>query len=98
MPLGDKESGGFGFSQATEAVEKLRSVVEQASQSIRELTQASEQWAQTAQERATEMAKELRAQSERAVGTVTEQVEHNPLTSLAIAFAVGFLVASVTRR
>lgn len=95
---GNGSSGGFGFGQATEAVEKLRAVVEQASQSIRELTQASEQWAQTAQERATEMAKELRAQSERAVGTVTEQVEHNPLTSLAIAFAVGFLVASVTRR
>ena len=95
---GDGSGGGFGFNQATEAVEKLRAVVEQASQSIRELTQASEQWAQTAQERATEMAKEFRAQSERAVGTVTEQVEHNPLTSLAIAFAVGFLVASVTRR
>lgn len=95
---GDGGGGAFGFSQATEAVEKLRTVVDQASQSIRELTQASEQWAQTAQERATEMAKELRAQGERAVGTVSEQVEHNPLSSLAIAFAVGFLVASVTRR
>lgn len=97
MPADDKESG-FGFNQATEAIEKLRSVVEQASQSIRELSQASEQWAQTAQQRATEMAKELRAQSERAVGTVSEQVEHNPLTALAIAFAAGFLVATVTRR
>lgn len=95
---GDGSGGGFGFSQASEAVEKLRSVVEQASQSIRDLTQASEQWAQTAQERATEMAKEFRAQSERAVGTVSEQVEHNPLSALAIAFAVGFLVATVTRR
>ena len=98
MAADNHEGGGFGFSQATDAVEKLRTVVEQASQSIRELTQASEQWAQTAQERATEMAKELRAQSERAVGTVSEQVEHNPLTALAIAFAAGFLVATATRR
>jgi ElaB/YqjD/DUF883 family membrane-anchored ribosome-binding protein len=98
MPADDKESGGFGFSQATEAVEKLRAGVEQASQSIRELTKASEQWAQTAQQRATEMAKELRAQSEHAVGTVSQRVEHNPLTALAIAFAAGFLIATVTRR
>jgi ElaB/YqjD/DUF883 family membrane-anchored ribosome-binding protein len=95
---GDGGSASFGFGQATEAMEKLRSVVDQASQSIRELTQASEQWAQTAQERATEMAKELRAQGERAVSTVSDQVEHNPLTSLAIAFAAGYLVASLTRR
>jgi len=88
----------FGFSQATEAVEKLRSVIEQASHSISELTHASEQWAQTAQERAGEMTKELRSQGGRVVGTVSQQVEHNPLTSLAIAFAVGFLVATVTRR
>jgi ElaB/YqjD/DUF883 family membrane-anchored ribosome-binding protein len=95
---GDGNGSSFGFSQASEAMEKLRSVVEQASHSIRDLTQASQQWAQQAQERATEMTKELRAQGERAVGTVSEQVEHNPLTSLAIAFAVGFLVATVTRR
>jgi ElaB/YqjD/DUF883 family membrane-anchored ribosome-binding protein len=92
---GNGNSTTFGFSQATEAVEKLRSVVEQASQSIRDLTQASEQWAQ---ERAREMGKELRVQGERAVGTVSEQVEHNPLASLAIAFAVGYLIASLTRR
>jgi ElaB/YqjD/DUF883 family membrane-anchored ribosome-binding protein len=98
MAADNHEGGGFGFGQATEAVEKLRAVVDQASQSIRELSQASEQWAQTVQERAAEMAKELRAQSERAVGTVSEQVEHNPLTALAIAFAAGFLVATVTRR
>jgi ElaB/YqjD/DUF883 family membrane-anchored ribosome-binding protein len=95
---GDGGGIGFGFNQATEAVEKLRSVVDQASKSIRDLAQASEQWAGTAQERATEMAKELRAQGERVTSTVSTQVEHNPLTSLAIAFAVGFLVATVTRR
>jgi ElaB/YqjD/DUF883 family membrane-anchored ribosome-binding protein len=97
-PGGDGSGGGFGFGQAGEAVEKLRSVVDQASQSIRDLTQASEQWAQTAQRRATDMAKELRAQGEHYVGTVSEQIEHNPLTSLAVAFAVGFLVASLVRR
>jgi ElaB/YqjD/DUF883 family membrane-anchored ribosome-binding protein len=97
----DEHSGGksgLGFGQASDAVEKLRSVVDQASRSIRDLTQASEQWAQTAQERASEMAKELRTQGERAVGTVSQQVEHNPLASLAVAFAVGFLVASLVRR
>jgi ElaB/YqjD/DUF883 family membrane-anchored ribosome-binding protein len=97
MPADGKE-GGFGLDQVTDAIEKLRAMVDQASESIRDLSKASEQWAQTAQERATEMAKELRAQSERAVGTVSEQVEHNPLTALAIAFAAGFLVATVTRR
>jgi ElaB/YqjD/DUF883 family membrane-anchored ribosome-binding protein len=95
---GDGGKSGLGFGQASDAVEKLRSVVDQASRSIRDLTQASEQWAQTAQERASEMAKELRTQGERAVGTVSQQVEHNPLASLAVAFAVGFLVASLVRR
>lgn len=88
----------YGVNQATEAVDKLRGVLDQASRSMRELTQATEQWAQETQTWAREMAKEWRAQGERAVGTVSHQVEQNPLTSLAIAFAVGFLVASVTRR
>jgi ElaB/YqjD/DUF883 family membrane-anchored ribosome-binding protein len=95
---GKDGAGESGFSQASEAVEKLRSVVDQASRSFRDLTQASEQWAHTAQERAAEMAKELRTQGERAVGSVSEQVEHYPLASLTVAFAVGFLVASLVRR
>lgn len=89
---------GFGLDQATEAVEKLRAMVDQTSHSIRDLTQATEQWAQEAQQRGREMAKELRSQSERAVGTVSQQVEQNPLTSLAVAFALGLLVASLARR
>ncbi len=97
-PDGKRTASEPGFEPASEAVEKLRSVVDQASRSIRDLTQASEQWAQTAQERATEMAKELRTQGEHAVGTVSKQVEHNPLISVALAFAVGFLVASLVRR
>jgi len=95
---GKTGAGEPGFGQASEAVEKLRSVVDQASRSIRDLTEASEQWAQTAQERATEMAKELRVQGEHAVGVVSKQVEQNPLISVAVAFAVGFLVASLVRR
>jgi ElaB/YqjD/DUF883 family membrane-anchored ribosome-binding protein len=95
---GDGNGPGFGFSQATEAVDKLRTVVDQASRSIKELTQASEQWAHDAQERAREVAGQLREQSSRAVGTVSETVEHNPLTSMAVAFAVGFLVASLIKR
>jgi ElaB/YqjD/DUF883 family membrane-anchored ribosome-binding protein len=95
-PSGGKSGSGVG--QASDAVEKLRSVVDQASRSIRDLTQASEQWAQTAQDRAAKTAKELRTQGERAVDTVSQQVEHNPLTSVAIAFALGFLVASLVRR
>ncbi|HEV2097384.1 MAG TPA: hypothetical protein VGR45_00505 [Stellaceae bacterium] len=99
----DRSAGKFGagdpdIGQASEAVRKLHSVVDQASRSIRELTEASEQWAQTAQERATAMAKELRGQGEHAVGTVSKQVEHNPLVSVALAFAVGFLIASLVRR
>jgi ElaB/YqjD/DUF883 family membrane-anchored ribosome-binding protein len=88
----------YGVRQATDAVEKLRTVVDQASRSIGEFTQASGQWAQQAQQRATEMAKELQAQSERAASTVSQQVEAYPLTSLAIAFGVGFLVANLVRR
>jgi len=49
-------------------------------------------------ERARYVAKELRSQGERAVGTVSQQVEHNPVTSLAVAFAVGFICASLIRR
>jgi ElaB/YqjD/DUF883 family membrane-anchored ribosome-binding protein len=101
--IGDRSGGKSGAGEpglgpASEAVDKLRSVVDQASRSIRDLTEASEQWAQTAQERATEMAKELRVQGEHAVGAVSKQVEQNPLISVAVAFAVGFLVASLVRR
>ena len=95
---GDGTAAAFGFSQATEAVEKLRAVVDQASRSIKELTQVSEQWAQDAQERAREVAQQLREQGGRAVGSMSETVEHNPLTSMAVAFAVGFLVASLIKR
>jgi len=96
------DSGGNGTllssAEATQAIERLRSGIDQASRAVRDLTQVGEHWAQGLQDRAFDMAKELRSQSERAVGTVSERVEHNPLTSLGLAFAVGFLCATLIRR
>ena len=84
--------------EATEAIERLRSGIDQASRAMRDLTQVGEHWAQGLQDRASYMAKELRNQGERAVGTVSQRVEDNPLTSLAVAAAVGFLCATLIRR
>jgi ElaB/YqjD/DUF883 family membrane-anchored ribosome-binding protein len=96
------DSGGNGTllssPEATEAIERLRSGIDQASRAMHDLTQVGEHWAQGLQDRAFDMAKELRSQGERAVGTVSERVEHNPLTSLAVAFGVGFLCAALIRR
>lgn len=95
---GDGGDTGSGFGRGSEAVEKLRTAVDQASRSIKDWTQAGEQWAHEAQDRARDAAKELRNQGERAVETVQQKVEHNPLASLAVAFAVGFVVARLTKR
>jgi ElaB/YqjD/DUF883 family membrane-anchored ribosome-binding protein len=96
------DGGGDGTllssPQVSEAIDKLRSGIDQASRAMRDLTHVSEHWANGLQDRARDMAKELRSQGERAVGTVSQQVEHNPLTSLAAAFAVGFLCATLIRR
>jgi len=92
------DSGGTALGQqATQALEGLRSVIEQASQALRDLTQASGQWAQSA-DRAKEMAQGLRTQGEQYVGTVTRQVEQNPMMSVVIAFGLGYLLATLTRR
>jgi ElaB/YqjD/DUF883 family membrane-anchored ribosome-binding protein len=97
-----RSDGGNGAllssHEAGEAIEKLRSGIEQASGALRDLTYAGEHWAQGLPDRARDMARELRSQGERAVGTVSQQVEHNPVTSLAIAFAVGFVCAMMMRR
>jgi len=84
--------------EATEAIERLRSGIDQASRAMRDLTQVGGDWAHGVQERVRDMAKELSSQGERAVGTVSRQVELNPLTSLAVAFAVGVICASLIRR
>jgi ElaB/YqjD/DUF883 family membrane-anchored ribosome-binding protein len=92
------DSGGTVLGQQTsQALEGLRSVIEQASQVLRELTQAGSQWVQNT-DRAREMAQGLRVQGEQAVGTVSRQVEQNPMISLAVAFAMGYLMATLTRR
>jgi ElaB/YqjD/DUF883 family membrane-anchored ribosome-binding protein len=46
-------------------------------------------------DRARNIAKELRGQGDRAVGALSQQVEHNPLANVAVAFAVGFICASL---
>jgi ElaB/YqjD/DUF883 family membrane-anchored ribosome-binding protein len=94
---GGEGSGTALSRQATEAVERFRSVIDQASQALRDLSQATGQWAPTA-DRAREVAQGLRSQGEQAVGTMSKQVEQNPMISVAIAFALGYLLASMTRR
>jgi ElaB/YqjD/DUF883 family membrane-anchored ribosome-binding protein len=100
----DRADGGAGngtalnLRQATDAIDKLRSRIDEASQAMRDLTQVSEQWAQGTQGRVRDMAIELRNQGERAVNTVSQQVGHNPLTSLAIAFALGCVFGTLIRR
>ena len=99
MVRSDGGNGAFlSTQQASEAIEKLRSGIDQASRAVRDLTQVGGHWAQDLQERARDMANDLRSQGQRAVGTVSQQVEHNPLTSLGVAFAVGFICASLIRR
>ena len=92
------DSGGMALGQqASQALEGLRSVIEQASQVLRDLTQAGGRWVQNS-DRAREVAQGLRTQGEQAVGTVSRQVEQNPMVSLAVAFAMGYLLATITRR
>jgi ElaB/YqjD/DUF883 family membrane-anchored ribosome-binding protein len=86
------------FEETGEALHGLRSAIYQASHSLRELGRAGEDWAKGAKERALENGKEWREQGGRALGGVTRQVEQNPLASLGIAFALGFLCAVVARR
>ena len=95
---GEGNGMAVGISQATETLEKLRTVVDQATRSIKDLTQVSEQWAQEARGRARDVAKQLGEQGDWATGKLSETVEHNPLTSLAIAFALGFLAGSLIKR
>jgi ElaB/YqjD/DUF883 family membrane-anchored ribosome-binding protein len=96
------ESNGSDSSamadDAATAMNGLRAVIDKASQTMRDLTQATEQWAKGAEGRAVEMGRELRNQGERAVGGISHQVAQNPLTSLAVAFALGFVAAALIRR
>jgi ElaB/YqjD/DUF883 family membrane-anchored ribosome-binding protein len=93
-----EESGDMAREQANEARHGLRAAVDHASSSLRELRGAGTQWAKGSQERAVALGKDLRGRGERAVGGVSQRVEQNPLTSVAVAFAVGFVCASLVRR
>jgi ElaB/YqjD/DUF883 family membrane-anchored ribosome-binding protein len=95
---GGESADGKAVEGASEAMQGLRSVIEQASQTLRKLTEAGERWARESEHRASDIAKELVTEGERAIGGVSRQVEQNPLISLAVAFALGFLCASLTRR
>jgi ElaB/YqjD/DUF883 family membrane-anchored ribosome-binding protein len=107
LPRGEVEADAPGTSangkvaaieQASAALSGLRAAIDHASRSLRELSRAGEKWAGDAEGRAIEIGKGLRSQGESAVGGVARQVEQNPLASLAVAFAVGFLCATLARR
>lgn len=92
-------------AQAGEMLDRMRLLLDQASQMLRDFGTQSGQWTQAAQNRAGEMARQasdmarqLRDQSGVAVDSVSRQVERNPLTSIGIAFAVGFACAALVAR
>jgi len=49
-------------------------------------------------ERATNLYKNVSAQGKRAVGAISDQVEEQPLVSLLVAFAVGFVASKLLSR
>jgi hypothetical protein len=94
--VGDAVS--YTVRQATEALEGLRGAIEQASTTMRELTRAGGELAGGAQVRTRDIAGQVRSQGQRAAGTVAHQVETYPLTSLLLAFGVGYCIGALTRR
>jgi hypothetical protein len=100
-PLCDAEAAGAADGAAaapgetSEALHGLRGAVDRASHGLRDLGRAGEHWAE---ERALELGRGLRGQGERVVGGLARQVEHNPLTSVAIAFTLGVLCTLAARR
>jgi hypothetical protein len=88
-PDGDASAG----EQASAEHFGLRAAIDRASSGLRGLTRAGEEWAE-----GLEIGKGLREQGARAVGGVARQVEQNPLASIAIAFALGFLCAAAVTR
>lgn len=86
------------MQQATDAIERLRGVVEQATTTFRDLSQSGGEWAQQAQVRARDMANQMRDQGEWAVGTMSRQVEQYPMTSIVMALGVGFMLGMAVRR
>jgi ElaB/YqjD/DUF883 family membrane-anchored ribosome-binding protein len=96
---GEENGDASGFELAERGLRGLRAAVDHAANSLRGLSRTGEEWAKDAQDRTVAIGKGLRSQGERAVDGVSRQVEQNPLASLAVAFALGFLcAAAITRR
>lgn len=88
--------GLMNSRQIGDALDRLRTLLDQTSQVLRDLGQQSGQWTQAAQNRASEMARQLRDQSGVAVDSVSRQVEENPLASIGIAFGAALAVGVLT--
>jgi ElaB/YqjD/DUF883 family membrane-anchored ribosome-binding protein len=94
--------GLMNARQVGEALDRLRALIDQTSQVVRDLSQQSGQWTQTAQNRASDVAKQLRDQGGAAFGSVSSRIEDNPLASVGIAFgaalALGLLAGALLFR
>jgi ElaB/YqjD/DUF883 family membrane-anchored ribosome-binding protein len=88
--------GLMNARQLGEALDRLRALADQTSQILRDLTQQSGQWTQMAQNRAGDVAKQIRDQGGAAFGTVSRQIEDNPLPSVGIAFGAAFALGMLT--
>lgn len=86
--------GMLNSRQISDALDKLRATVDQTSKLLRDFGQQSGQWTQAAQDRAGEMARQLRDQSGVAVDSMSRQIESSPMTSVMVAFGIGFLCAA----
>jgi ElaB/YqjD/DUF883 family membrane-anchored ribosome-binding protein len=98
--------GLMNSRQVNEALDRLRSLIDQTSQALRDLGQQSGQWTQAAQNRASDMArqirdqakqirdqaKQLRDQSGVAFDSLSHQIEENPLASVGIAFGAALAI------
>ena len=93
-----QQATSYAMRQATDAIDRLRGVVEQATTTFGELSRSGGEWAQQAQVRARDMANQARSQGEWAVGTMSRQVEQYPMTSIILALGVGYMLGMMTRR
>jgi ElaB/YqjD/DUF883 family membrane-anchored ribosome-binding protein len=95
--------GLMNSRQISDALDRLRSLLDQTSQVLRDLGQQSGEWTQTAQTRASEMARQLRDQTRQlrdqsgvAVDRVSRQVEQNPKASVGVAFGAALAIGILT--
>jgi ElaB/YqjD/DUF883 family membrane-anchored ribosome-binding protein len=98
--------GFMNSRQVNEALDRLRSLIDQTSQVLRDLGQQSGQWTQAAQNRAGDMARQIRDQAQQirdqakqlrdqsgvAFDSMSHQIEENPLASVGIAFGAALAI------